>query len=156
MAALLEKIDAFNPEHEEWPQYIERLDQFFKANELTGDDKATKWRATFLMVIGPGPYKLLRSLISPVKPIDKMYDDLVKKLTEHYSPTPSEVMQRFWFNSCSRKEGESVAAYMAELRRLVEHCNYRATLDKMLQDRLIWGINDAGIQRMTRLPSREP
>ena len=99
------------------------------------------------MVIGPEPYKLLRSLISPVKPTDKTYEELVKKLTEHYSTTPSEVMQRFQFNSRSRRIGESVAAYLAELRRLAEHCNYGDTLDKMLRDRLVWGINDAGIQR---------
>lgn len=105
MAALLGKVDAFDPQHEDWPQYVERLDQFFEANDLTGDAKATKRRATFLTVIGPGPYKLLRSLISPAKPTDKTYDELVQKLTEHYSPTPSEVMQRFRFNSRSRKEG---------------------------------------------------
>ena len=40
-----------------------------------------------------------------------------------------------------------MAAYLAELRRLAEHCNYGDTLDKMLRDRLVWGINDAGIQR---------
>ena len=127
MAALLGKVDAFDPQHEDWPQYVERLDQFFEANDLTADAKATKRRATFLTVIGPGPYKLLRSLISPAKPTDKTYDELVQKLTEHYSPTPSEVMQRFRFNSRSRKEGESVAAYLAELRRLAEHCNYGDT-----------------------------
>ena len=147
MEAVLGKVDVFDTQHEEWPQYVERLDQFFEANDLTGDAKATKRRATFLTVIGPGPYKLLRSLISPAKPTDKTYDELVQKLTEHYSPTPSEVMQRFRFNSRSRKEGESVAAYLAELRRLAEHCNYGDTLDKMLRDRLVWGINDAGIQR---------
>ena len=147
MAALLGRIDEFDPEKEEWPQYVERLDQFFEANDLTGDGKATKRRATFLTVIGPGPYKLLRSLISPVKPTDKTYDELVKKLTDHYSPTPSEVMQRFRFNSRSRKPEETVAAYVAELRRLAEHCNYGTTLDKMLRDKLVWGINDAGIQK---------
>ena len=147
MAAVLGKVNVFDPEHEEWPQYVERLDQFFEANDLTGDDKATKRHATFLTVIGPGPYKLLCSLISPAKPTDKTYSELVKKLTEHYSPTPSEVMQRLRFNSRSRRTEESVAAYMADLRRLVEHCNYGDTLDKMLRDRLVWGINDAGIQR---------
>ena len=59
MAALLGKIDQFDPEQEEWPQYVERLNRFFEANDLTGNGKATKQRATFLTVIGPGPYKLL-------------------------------------------------------------------------------------------------
>ena len=81
MAAILGKIDSFEPDREEWPRYVERLDQFFEVNDLTGDDKAKKSRATFLTIIRPGPYKLLRSLISPAKPTDKTYEELVKKLT---------------------------------------------------------------------------
>ena len=61
-------------------------------------------------------------------------------LIEHYSPQPSEVMQRFCFNSRSRKEGESVAAYVAQLRRLAEFCNFGTTLDKVLRDWLVWGM----------------
>ena len=97
MAALLGKMDAFDPQHENWPQYIERLDQFFEANDLTGDakatkrlalspepgDEATKWRATFLMIIGPGPYKLLRSLISHTC-IHKQKNDYTNKKNMQY------------------------------------------------------------------------
>lgn len=36
---------------------------------------------------------------------------------------------------------------MAELRRIAEHCKYGDTLDKMLRDRLVWGINDDSIQK---------
>ena len=118
MAAVLGKVNMFDPEHDELSQYVERLDQFNEANDLMGDAKATKWPATFLTVIGPGPNKFLCSLISRAKPTDKTYDEVVKKLTEHYSPTPLEVMQRFQFNSRSRKTEESVAAYMADLHRL--------------------------------------
>ena len=137
MAAILGKIEEFDPTQEEWPQYAERLEQFFEANDLTGDGKAAKRRATFLTVIGPGPYKLLRSLLSPEKPSDKTYEQLAKKLADHYNPAPSEVMQRFRFNSRTRKPGESVAAFVADLRRLTEYCNYSATLDKMIRDKLV-------------------
>lgn len=58
--ALLGKIERFDPEQEDWPQYVERLEQFFEANEITGEEKENKWRATFLSVIGPVSYKLLR------------------------------------------------------------------------------------------------
>ena len=137
--ALLGKIDSFDPGVEEWPQYLERLKHFFEANDFAGKDKAAKCRATFLAVIGPAPYKLLRS---PAKPADKSFEELVATLTEHYSPKPSEVMQRFRFNSRSRKASESVAAYVMELRRLAVFCNFGDTLSKMLRDRLVWGIND--------------
>ena len=81
--ALLGKIEQYDPEQEEWPQYVERLEQFFEANDLTGDAKADKRLAIFLSVIGPAPYKLLRSLLAPAKPKEKKYDELVAKLTEH-------------------------------------------------------------------------
>ena len=66
-----------------------------------------------------------------MKLTDKTYDELIKKLTEHYSPTPSEIMQHFRFNSHFRKTGESVANYLDALRHLTEHCNYGDTLEKM-------------------------
>ena len=100
MAALLGRIDPFDPDREDWPQYVERLNQFFEANDLTGVDKATKRCATFLTVIRAAPYKLLRSLLSLAKPTDKPFEELVAKLTDYYSPKPSEVMQRFRFNAC--------------------------------------------------------
>ena len=103
-------------------------------------------RATFLSVVGPGPYKLLRSLLSPTKPSEKTFEQLVAVLTEHYCPPPSEVMQRYRFNSRNRQPGESVAAYVADLRRIAEHCEFGATLKKMLWDRLMHGINDERIR----------
>ena len=37
--ALLRKRELYDPEQEEWPQYVERLDQFFEVNNLLGDGK---------------------------------------------------------------------------------------------------------------------
>ena len=42
MAALLGKMEPFDSELEEWPQYVERLEKFFEANDITGDSKAAK------------------------------------------------------------------------------------------------------------------
>ena len=39
-----------------------------------------------------------------------------------------------------------VAAYLAELKRLSEHCNYGDVLQDMLRDRLICGIQDQRTQ----------
>ena len=115
MAALLGQINAFDPAVEEWPQYVERLEQYFEANGITGGDNAAKRRSVFISVMGPAPYKLLRSLLAPVKPADKTFEERSEVLKKHYSPTPSEVMQRFRFNTRSRKAGETVADYIADL-----------------------------------------
>ncbi len=122
--ALLGHIEQFDPAVEQWTQYVERLEQFFVAtNDVTGEDKKDKKRATFLSLMGRDAYNLLRSLIAPEKPSEKSFEELVAVLSEHYSPKPTEVMQRYRFNSQSRKEGESVADYVAAQRRkLAEFC----------------------------------
>ena len=56
-------------------------------------------------------------------------------------------MQHFCFNSQTRKAGESVTTYVAEVRTLAEHCNFGDTLEKMLCDHLLMGIKDDGIQK---------
>ena len=143
-AATLGKIDEFDSSKEEWPQYVERLGHFFTANDIK---TAEKKRAVFLAVIGPVTYRLLHNLISPAKPGDKTYQELVTTLTKHFNPTPSETVQRFKFNTRTRKPGESVSTYLAELRSLAEYCNYGASLEAMLRDRLVCGINNEKIQQ---------
>ena len=68
-------------------------------------------------------------------------------MKEHYFPKPSVTMQRFAFNSRSRKQGESVATFVADLRRLSEYCEFGESLAAMLRDRLICGINNDRMQR---------
>ena len=67
------------------------------ASTLNGVTDAERKRAIFLSVIGPRTYKLLSSLVAPSKPGEKTYDELVVALTEHHSPAPSEIVQRFMF-----------------------------------------------------------
>ena len=138
------KIDEFDSATEEWKQYEERLGHFFSAN---GIDKDEKKRAVLLTLIGPTTYKLLSNLIAPQKPGGVEYSSLVKTLADHFSPTPSEIVQRFKFNSRSRRQGESVATFVAELRAIAAWCNFGETLEAMLRDRIVCGINDSTIQK---------
>ncbi len=88
---LLGTLDEFDSSEEDWPKYIERVDHFFTAN---GIDDAGKKKSAFLST-----YATVRNLVSPAKPGDKSYDQLVTILTDHFNPTPSETVQRFKFHS---------------------------------------------------------
>lgn len=145
MATSIGKIEPFDPRNgEDWTHYVERLEYYFLAN---GIQAAEKKRAVLISVMGPQAYKLLRTLISPSMPNDKSFSQLVDVLKNHYDPKPSEIIQRFHFNSRVRKHGESVATYLAELRALAQHCNFEASLEDMLRDRLVVGINDPALQQ---------
>lgn len=66
---------------------------------------------------------------------------------KHYSPQPVEIMQRYRFYTRVWQPNETVAEFVADLRRLAKHCNFGDTLEKMLSDRLACGINDSSIQK---------
>ena len=97
--------------------------------------------------MGPQTFKLLQNLITPAKPGDKTYAELVEVLTDHFSPKQSEIVQWSKFYSRSRKPGESISSYVAELWALAGLCNFGGTLDVMIRDRLVHGVNDNSIQK---------
>ena len=103
--------------------------------------------AVFLSVVESSTYKILRNLLTHDKPTDKTLAQLVSVLSQHFKPKPSEIMDRFKFHSHTRKPGESVATYMAKLRSLTEFCNFGASLEEMIRDRLVCGINDSSLQK---------
>ena len=67
---------------------------------------------------------------------------LIEKMTQHFQPAPSEIVQRFRFNTRVRQPHESVATYIAQLKQIAEHCNYgdTARINEMVRDRLFCGI----------------
>ncbi|KAL5497071.1 hypothetical protein EMCRGX_G013467 [Ephydatia muelleri] len=124
--------------------YIERLEQYFAANEIADNGKK---RAILLSAWGAATYRLIRTLVSPSKPGEKSFTEIVKLVSGHHNPKPSAIMQRFKFNCRIRGSNESVAEYVTSLRQLAEHCEYGQFLDDMLRDRIVCGINDAQTQR---------
>uniref|UniRef100_A0A8C5Q8F4 CCHC-type domain-containing protein n=1 Tax=Leptobrachium leishanense TaxID=445787 RepID=A0A8C5Q8F4_9ANUR len=144
MAALVGTVSPFDCELQSWDEYIEVLDYFFQANEITD---AGKRKAVLLSGVGASTYSLLRSLLCPMTPAEKTYQELVVVLKAHYNPKPSEIVQRYKFNSRTRHTGEKVADYVAELKKLAQYCEYGPTLPQMLRDRLVCGVNDDRMQR---------
>lgn len=101
---------------------------------------------TFLSVMGGKIFSLLRSLVQPDKPGTKSYDDIVKILGNHYSPKPLIIAERFRFHKRNQEEGESVAQFLAVLKRLSEHCEFGVALNDTIRDRLVCGLTSEFIQ----------
>ena len=97
---------------EDWIQYVERMEYYFQANRIT--EEGTK-RAVLISAMGGKAYKLMRNLISPAKPKDKSFEQLVEIMKKHFCLPPSEIVQRYKFNSRVHQDGESVAVYVSEL-----------------------------------------
>ena len=85
--ATLGKICEFQLSVEDWMQYAKCLEFFFAAKSIT---TAEKKHATFLAVVGPTTYKLLRSMLASNKPGEVAFNEMVKVLSDHYSPKPPQ------------------------------------------------------------------
>ena len=108
---------------------------------------STIWKAILLSVCGPQAYQLIKNLCVPEKPTDKTFAEIIQLVKDHVEPKPTVIVQRFTYHSRSRKQEESIAAYVNALKKISEHCQFGDTLQDMLRDRLVCGINDVRIQR---------
>ena len=113
-------IGKFDSRTEDWASYAERLTEYFTANDVKS---AEKKRAILLSGVGPSTYQVIRNLVAPSKLTEKNFDQIVEVVRDHYQPTPSVIVQRFKFNTRSQRPGETISSFVAELRRLAEHCN---------------------------------
>ena len=137
-------IGEFNPDHEDWVSYTERLTQYFIANgiEAEGD----KRRAILLSSCGAPTYQLIRNLVAPGNPTDKTFSQIVTLVPDHHQSRPSTIVQRFNFHTRIQKSGESISEYVAQLRKLSEYCEFGDTLEDMLLNDVVCGCRDQRLQ----------
>ena len=137
--------------------YLERLELYFIANNvgaISGDDNEAARRladrkkvATLLTLVGSETYLLLKSLLSPQLPSEFTFDEITSKLINHLKPRRLTVAERFKFHQRNQNDGEDVAKFAAELRRLASTCNFGDFLTEALRDQFVCGIRNGNTQR---------
>ena len=138
------RIDEFQPSKETFTEYEERLNFFFEANDVVKDSKK---RAIFLTVVGPTQFRLLKDLSQPRSVSELPFSDLCRLLRNHHEPAPPKFLQRAKFEARSRRADESVQSFIADLRKLAEHCQFGDQLEERLCEKFARGINCEEVQR---------
>lgn len=131
----------------DWKSYVERAQQYFAANDV---ESAGKKRAILLSSVGNKTYRIIKDVLAPDAPAEVTFAN-IEKMTKHFQPPPSEIVQRFQFHTRVRQPHESVATYIAQLKQIAEHCKFgdTARINEMLRDRLVCGIaNEKWQQRL--------
>ena len=94
MTSSIGKLEAFDEICENWTAYVERVEQYFLANDVETNTKVP----VLLTVIGGKTYSLLHTLTSPVKSSTKTFDEIVAIIQGHLSPKPLLIAERFRFH----------------------------------------------------------
>ena len=146
-------LGEFDQKTGDWKSYIERAQQYFAANDV---EDANKQRAVLLSSVGDKTYRTINDVLSPDAPATVELATLIEKMTKCFQPAPSEIVQRIQFNTRVRQPHESVATYIAQLKQIAEHCNYRdaARINEMVRDRLVCRITNEKWQQ--RLLAEDP
>ena len=135
-------LKEYNEKEEDWESYVERLEQYFIANDIHADKKV----AVLISTIGANTYGLMKDILAPAKPHSKSFAELTSVLKSHLSPEPITIAERFRFYKRDQGESESISDYIAVLKRLSSKCRFGLFLDDALRDRLVCGLRDRSIQ----------
>ena len=139
--------------------YVDRLEKYFIANEIgsqaVGADDTAEAReipqrkkvATFLTLVGPEAYRLLKSLLSPAIPASKTFPELIEVLGNHLKPKKLIVAERFRFHQRTQSEGETVAQFEAALRKLASTYDFELFLNQALRDQFVCGVRSEITQK---------
>lgn len=68
-------------------------------------------------------------------------------LTAHFEPKPLVITQRYHFHQRNQGPTESIADYVAALRKLSTHCEFGPQLKDALRDRLVCGVCSEPLQK---------
>ena len=126
-------MQEFDPQVETMTAYLERLELYFDANTVVAEKKVS----ALLYGIGPKVYEVLRSLLAPNRPQDKEFANLDTTLKDHYDPKPLVIAERFRFYKHNQSSTETIADFLADLRRLTIRCGLDTFLEQALRDRLL-------------------
>ena len=89
----------------------------------------------------------MRSLLSPTRPQDKSFADLLSVLRQHFDPEPLVIGERFHIYKRSQRATESVAEFQADLRKFSIRCEFGEFLDQAIRDRFVCGVKSDTIQK---------
>ena len=110
--------------------------------------------------MGSETYELVRGLIAPRKPKELVYDNIVKELDTHFTPSVNVIVERFKFYDFEKPQNQSVKEYIAKLRELARTCRFgksatdtalspQQVLEENLRDKFIWEM-----KKNTRIQQR--
>ncbi|XP_031336315.1 uncharacterized protein LOC116165755 [Photinus pyralis] len=149
-----ENLHPYDENHETFDCYLQRLDNHLQLKKI--DDSTAERDKTYVQILisclSPKIYQTLTKLTAPDLPNSKSYKELIKMLKEHLAPQASIIAEQHKFSLRTQHEGETIANYVAELRKMTTNCNFKcencskSTINTHLRTQFIRGIRDSEIR----------
>ena len=98
-------------------------------------------------------YETVMDLVSPRKPRELPYDELVEVLIQHFGGTHNKMVERAKFRELRRTGQESVNDFVVKLKNTARNCQFGAMLEENLLEQFRIGVNSKPIRdRIALMP----
>ena len=141
-SSFIGRVEEFIP-GSDWKHYVEKVEMFFEVNSVAEDKKVP----TILTLMGNKMYALLRNIVSPGRPRELSFVDIVDNLAKHLDPKPIVIAERFKSHKAEQQESESIRDFLARLKKLAETCEFGGYREEAIRDRFVCGLKERTIQR---------
>ena len=140
--ASLGKIEEFNSKNTNVIHYLEWLEQYFVANEVTADSSMSHCcRAILISVISGKAYDILCGpVFTGISLCTKTYAELTTILKKQFALKKLVISERYRIHTSVQAENLNVSKFAAQLQRLPTTCNFGTHLMEALWDRLVCGL----------------
>ncbi|KAL0867464.1 hypothetical protein ABMA27_008251 [Loxostege sticticalis] len=125
----------------DWTRWKKGFEIYFKACQLK--EKSPETQINILLhIIG----EQCREVVDQSKKICTTQQQVIDILDEHFKVKKNVTVERHKFFTRGQFENESIDQYIFELRKLALSCEFNDLMEDLIKDRLVCGVNDAGIR----------
>ena len=127
-----------------WQRFITAYEFYHDASGM-GAVAQKRQCAILLHCIGSEAQEIYRTFTFAEDEKDK-YVSLKKKFEEYFIPRVNITYERFRFNTCSQKDGQTYDSFITDLRTLARTCDFGTLRDSLIKDRIVVAIRDVKLQ----------
>ncbi|KAK0146758.1 hypothetical protein N1851_013875 [Merluccius polli] len=134
----------------EWPDWKQRFVRFRSATKLNKEDGAVQV-SSLIYAMGSESENIFRSFTFTDEGQQDNFDVVLAKFDEYFVPRRNVIHERARFHQRIQRPGEKAETFIRALYELSEHCDFGASREENIRDRIVVGILDKDVSRKLQL-----
>ncbi|KAI4877550.1 hypothetical protein NFI96_031461, partial [Prochilodus magdalenae] len=134
----------------EWPYWKQRFVRFRTATKLDKEDGAVQV-SSLIYALGSESENIYRSFAFDEEGQRNDFERVLTKFDEYFVPRRNVIHERACFHQRVQRPGEEAETFIRALYELSEHCDFGASRDENIRDRIVVGILDKHVSRRLQL-----
>ncbi|XP_064476235.1 uncharacterized protein K02A2.6-like [Ornithodoros turicata] len=135
----------------DWPAWRDEFEDYLYASGTQDKPGEVKVR-TLLYCMGRKAREILRTF-NLSEEETKDYGIVLEKFNAHFTHSRNTVYETANFSRRQQNLGETADAYLVELHKLAEKCDFGLTKERMIRDRFVVGIIDTKLSQSLQMDS---